>query len=122
MSADRTKQLGRWGEALAADELRRQGYRIVASGWHCRFGEIDLVAENESYLVFVEVKLRKNAQYGQAREFVNRRKQERVRITAQLYLAEHQTELQPRFDVMEVYAPNGTDTVRPQIQHIENAF
>ena len=122
MSGTDRRLLGRWGEALAAEELRRRGYRIVAAGWHCRFGEIDLIAENGTYLSFTEVKLRRDDKVAQAREFVDRRKQERLRISAELYLAEHQGVLQPRFDVMEIYAPEGTKTKRPQIFFLENAF
>lgn len=122
MSGTERRLLGRWGEALAAEELRRKGYRIVAAGWRCRFGEIDLIAENGTYLSFTEVKLRRDDRVAQAREFVDRRKQERLRISAELYLAEHPGELQPRFDVMEIYAPEGTKTKRPQIIFLENAF
>lgn len=122
MSGGERKLLGRWGEALAAQELRRRGYRVVAAGWHCRFGEIDLIAENGSFLSFTEVKLRKDAGVAQAREFVDRRKQDRLRTSAQLYLAENPTRLQPRFDVMEVYAPEGMQTKYPKLIFLENAF
>lgn len=114
--------MGRWGEGLAAEDLRKRGYSIVAAGWRCRFGEIDLIAENGMFLCFVEVKLRKSAAYGQAGEFVDRRKQEKLRTAAQLYLTEHPTTLQPRFDVVEIYAPQGAATRRPEIKMIENAF
>lgn len=113
---------GPWGEALAAEYLRKKKYRIVASGYRCRFGEIDLIAQNRQYLVFVEVKLRKNAKYALAREFVDNRKQERIRATAQVYLSQNPTELQPRFDVVEIYAPDGTLTPNPVIFHLEDAF
>ena len=122
MSGGERKLLGRWGEALAAEELRRKGYRVVAAGSTCRFGEIDLIAENGNYISFTEVKLRKNDNVTQAREFVDRRKQERVRTAAQLYLAQHPTTLQPRFDVVEIYAPNGMQTKRPRLIFLENAF
>jgi len=122
MSGGERKLLGRWGEALAAEELRRRGYRVVAAGWHCRFGEIDLIAENGRFLSFTEVKLLRDAAVAQAREFVDRRKQERLRTSAQLYLAENPTRLQPRFDVMEVYAPEGMQTKRPKLIFLENAF
>lgn len=114
--------LGRWGESLVADYLRRNGYEVIAAGWRCRFGEIDLIARNRSFLVFVEVKLRKNDSFAQAREFVDQRKQQKLVTTAQLYLAQHPTELQPRFDVAEVYAPQGNDTGHPKIIYLENAF
>lgn len=104
------------------DYLRREGFRLVASGWHCRFGEIDLIAENGTFLVFVEVKLRKNDHYAQAREFVTPAKQQKLRTTASLYLAQHPTQLQPRFDVAEVYAPQGTATEKPEIRYFDNAF
>lgn len=122
MSGGERRLLGRWGEALAAEELRRRGYRIVAAGWQCRFGEIDLIAENGKYISFTEVKLRRDVRIAQAREFVDRRKQERIRTTAQLYLAENSTQLQPRFDVMEIYAPEGMQTKRPKLIFLENAF
>lgn len=114
--------LGRWGEALAADYLRRKGYTILESNWHSRFGELDLIAADRHTLCFVEVKLRKTDAYGRAGEYVDRRKQEKLRATAELYLVGHPTRLQPRFDVIEVYAPQGTQTVVPTIQHWENAF
>ena len=122
MSGGERRLLGRWGEALAAEELRRKGYRVVAAGWQCRFGEIDLIAENSKYISFTEVKLRKDGRIVQAREFVNHRKQGRIRTSAQLYLAEHPTKLQPRFDVVEIYAPQGMATQRPKIIFLENAF
>ena len=79
--------LGRWGEGVAAEYLRRKRYTIAAANYRCRFGEIDLIAENRKYLLFVEVKLRKNARFAEAMEFVDAKKQERIRQTAELYLA-----------------------------------
>lgn len=117
-----TKLLGAWGEALAAEYLRKKHYKILASGYRSRFGEIDLVAKNRKCLVFVEVKLRKSASFAQAREYVDRKKQDRIRITASVYLSENPTELPARFDIIEIYAPEGTDTVHPEIYHMEDAF
>lgn len=118
----RTDLLGSWGEALAADYLRKKRYEIVAANYRCRYGEIDLIACNRRYLVFAEVKLRKNADYGMAREFVDFRKQNRLRLTASLYLSQNPTKLQPRFDVIEIYAPEGTQTLHPVVNHLEDAF
>ena len=122
MSGQESRLLGRWGEDRAAELLRRKGYRIAAAGWKCRFGELDLVAEDGTCLCFVEVKLRRSAAFGTPGEAVDRRKQDRLRTAAQLYLAEHPTGLQPRFDVIEIYAPQGIHTARPEIVHLENAF
>lgn len=114
--------MGSWGEALAAKYLRRKWYRILATGYRSRFGEIDIIACNRKYLVFVEVKLRKSDSFAQAREFVDHRKQDRLRATASLYLSKNPTGLQPRFDVIEIYAPQGAETKRPVINHLEDAF
>ena len=114
--------LGLWGESFAAEYLRKKRYTIVAANYRCRFGEIDLIAENRNYLVFVEVKLRKNASFAEAMEFVDRRKQERLRRTAEMFLSQNETQKQPRFDVIEIYAPEGTETRCPQVRHWEDAF
>lgn len=122
MSGQESRLLGRWGEALAADYLRQKGYELLAAGWRCRFGEIDLIVRDRTYLCFVEVKLRRSAAFGTAGEFVNERKQQRLRTTAQLYLQQHPTALQPRFDVIEVLAPQGMETKKPNIRHLADAF
>ena len=128
MSGDRQAQgrqnrlLGQWGEALVANDLRKKGWTIQAAEYRCRLGEIDLVATNKKFLIFVEVKLRKDDRFGTAAEAVTYKKQERLRAAAETYLMKYPTKLQPRFDVAEVYAPQGTDTPNPTIQYIENAF
>ena len=117
-----TRLVGAWGEALAAEYLRKKRYAIVAAHYYSRFGEIDLIAKNRKFLVFVEVKLRKNANFAAAVEYVDRRKQDRIRITAAIWLEQNPTKLQPRFDVIEIYAPEGTATEAPEIHHMEDAF
>ena len=118
----RNNLIGAWGEATAAEYLRKKRYEIVAAGYRCRFGEIDLIVKDRKYLIFVEVKLRKNGDFARAMEHVDRRKQDKIRITASMYLSQNQTSLQPRFDVIEIYAPEGTATRRPEINHLEDAF
>ena len=118
----RSKLSGAWGEALAAEYLRKKRFSIVAAGYRCRFGEIDLIVQDRKYLVFVEVKLRKTADFAKAMEYVDQRKQDKIRITASMYLSQNPTKLQPRFDVIEIYAPDGTATVNPEIRHMEDAF
>ena len=115
------KLLGRFGEEQAAKYLKNKKYKIIGMNYSCRFGEIDVIAEDRKFLVFVEVKLRKNAAFAQAREFVTSAKQQRVITAAQLWLSQNPTEKQPRFDVIEVYAPDG-ENGKIQINHIENAF
>ena len=118
----RNNLTGAWGEALAAKYLLKKRYKILATNYHCRFGEIDLIVSDRRYLVFVEVKLRKTDKFASAFEYVDSRKQARIRTTAELYLSEFPTDLQPRFDVIEIYAPEGTDTRNTEIHHMEDAF
>ena len=118
----KSKILGAWGEALAAEFLRKKRYKLVASGYKCRFGEIDLIVKDRKHLVFVEVKLRKTAKFAAAREYVDVYKQDRIRMTASMYLSSNPTALQPRFDVVEIYAPQGMLTTEPEFTHLEDAF
>lgn len=118
----RNNVVGAWGESVAADFLRNKKYKIIAMNYRCRFGEIDIVAKSRKYLVFAEVKLRKSDKFASAAEFVDCYKQERLRSTAELYLSENPTNLQPRFDVIEIYAPEGIHTEAPLIYHLEDAF
>ena len=107
---------------MAAEYLRKKGYKILANSYRCRFGEIDLIAQFKDILVFVEVKLRKSDKFAQAREFVSGAKQDRLKKTAAIYLSEFENELQPRFDVIEIYAAQGPATKKPVINHLEGAF
>lgn len=119
---EEARVLGQWGEKQVAEKLRQEGWTISATNFRCRMGELDIVAQNERYLVFVEVKLRRDGRYGAACESVTPAKQRKLRLSAQLYLLDHPTKLQPRFDVAEVYAPQGVRTPEPDIYYIENAF
>jgi len=117
-----SRRIGKWGEGVALDYLSRKNYTTVATGFHSRFGEIDLIVKNAEYLVFVEVKTRKNNNFAYAREYVSKEKQRKIIKTANYWLAKRSTGLQPRFDVIEVYARDGEYTVSPEVNHIENAF
>lgn len=114
------RERGKWGETLALEYLKNKRYIFVAAGWRSRFGEIDIIVKNRDYIVFVEVKLRKDSSFAQAREYVGKTKQWKITATAQLWLASHKTSLQPRFDVIEIYAAD--ESKSPEIIHIENAF
>lgn len=118
----RNNLVGAWGESLAADFLKKKKFKICAMNYKCRFGELDIIAQDKTHLVFVEVKLRKSDKFAAAAEFVDAYKQERLRKTASIYLADNPTKLQPRFDVIEIYAPHGIDTIEPIIHHMEDAF
>lgn len=117
-----TRLVGHWGEQTAGEYLKKKHYKLVAMNYTCRMGEIDLIVKNREYIVFVEVKLRKNAHYAEAREFVTRSKQEKIIKTASIWLSQNEAKLQPRFDVVEIYAPDGPKSKSITINHIENAF
>ena len=113
---------GVWGEALVADYLREKGYKLAAHSYRCRFGEIDLIAEQEGTLLFVEVKLRTNLRYGMPREYVTAKKQEKLRAAALLYLSERELDVPARFDVAEVYTDVRHSAGKTRIRYIANAF
>ena len=115
-----TKRIGDWGEAAAAAYLTSRGYAIKARQFRCPMGEIDLIAEQDGVLVFVEVKTRKNLRYGAPAAAVGFRKQQKIIRTATWYVQENPPVDRPcRFDVLEVY---GTSGGRYRIQQYENAF
>jgi len=116
------KLAGRWGELKAAEYLKKRRYRIVGMNYACRYGEIDIIAENREFVVFCEVKLRKDDSFAQAMESVTPTKQRKIISAALQWLSENPTELQPRFDVIEIYAPEGSASREIRINHIENAF
>jgi putative endonuclease len=115
-----TTSAGNRGEAEVARYLRKQGYTLLASQWRCRFGELDLVARRrQGPVCFVEVKLRSVGAIGLPREFVDRRKQERLRSAAAAYLSAHDIDAPARFDVAEVYAENNGSL---RVEYLEDAF
>lgn len=94
---------GRAGERLAAVQLESQGYRIVETNFRCRYGEIDLIVEDDYTLVFVEVKLRRGTAFGSPEEAVDARKQHRLLQVAAYYIALHEcSERSWRIDVVAI--------------------
>jgi len=114
------QQLGILGETLAVDELTRRGYAILDRRYRTRHGEIDIVAEYEGTLVFVEVKAREDVKCGTAAEAVTRVKQRRIVSRAVEYLARNNLgERRCRFDVVAIdYA----GSARQQITVYADAF
>ena len=101
-------RIGRSAEILAAGELGKRGYRIVASNYHCRSGEIDLIAEESDSLVFVEVRCKRTNEYGTPAESITAAKMRKLIATAEHYLdANGLTDVACRFDVVEVILSDG---------------
>lgn len=115
-SAENRRQKGFQYEKLAAAYLQSQGYQILEHNYYCHPGEIDLIAKDGRYLVFVEVKYRSSGISGSALEAVDARKQQRINRCAQVYLKHHgiSFETPVRFDVVAV---DGT-----RVTLIKNAF
>jgi putative endonuclease len=119
---DDRKLLGKYGEELAESFLREQGYGIVERNWRCRTGELDIIAEFEGTLVFVEVRTRRpSGSFGIAKESIDYRKQLKVRETIQFYLHRYKKHDQRvRIDVITVeLSADGAD---PHIEHMQGAF
>jgi putative endonuclease len=114
-----SRERGTQVETAVSRYLKQQGLKLLASNYHCRGGEIDLVMQDKSVLVFVEVRYRKNTRFGSAAETVNKRKQSRIILTAQHYLQQHTGKHDScRFDVVAVSpADSGF-----QFEWINNAF
>ena len=110
---------GKYGELQAAKYLRKKKYNIIDVNYRIRLGEIDIIAENDNYLIFVEVKTRDVSSYIEPKEFVTKLKQRKIIMTAKCYLSNFDTNKQPRFDVIEIYTKYGRVK---KINHIENAF
>lgn len=113
--------IGKKGEDLAALYLRKRGYHIVEQNFTCKIGEIDIIAEENGYLVFIEVKTRGSLTYGYPAEAVNWQKQRKLQQLAYFYQQTHHCFQQPcRFDVVAVILPAGNQP--PVINLVQNAF
>lgn len=111
---------GIWGEIYAARYLRDKGFDILASNFYTQYGEIDIVASDGKLIMFVEVKTRNSDTYIRAAEAVDSAKKQRLIKTANTFLKRVNTDLQPRFDVAEIYLND--DLSLGSINYIENAF
>ena len=114
---------GKSGEDRVAAFLRKNGWSVIKRNYQCRFGEIDIIAENNEYIIFVEVKTRKKNSLTSPAESVTYAKRQRIMLTAQDYLSKTICEKQPRFDVAEVTVEDTPDgNKKYHLNYIENAF
>lgn len=104
-------------ELIANKYLQNKGYKILETNFTSRFGEIDIIALYEDTLIFVEVKARKNTEFGYPREYVTTSKTKKIISTANYYLLKNKyDDINCRFDVIEIFIEE------KRINHIENAF
>ena len=113
-----TKIYGTRGEIIASNYLKGKGYKIIAMNYKNKLGEIDIIAKDKEYLVFIEVKTRYSRKFGDPLDAVDERKQYKIRNIATMYLKTNRLLDAPcRFDVIAILGDSDDD-----IRHIENAF
>lgn len=96
-------ELGKFGEEIAVDFLKRKGCKIIVQNYKCLFGEIDIIAKLKKILIFAEVKTRHSSCFGFPKEAVDKRKQKQIAKTALHYLTSNQLLKKPaRFDVLSI--------------------
>ena len=111
--------LGLKGEQIAQKYLLKKGYKILATNYQCRFGELDLIARDKDCLVFCEVKTRSKGMVAPPQESVTPAKQRKMIKTAQFWLMEHPQDVAMRFDVLAIVPDSlGCWTV----EHLENVI
>ena len=111
------------GEKRVAQFLRNRGFNVIKRNFQCRYGEIDIIAENSEYILFVEVKTRKQNALISGTDAVDSRKQSRITLAAQDYISKTLCEKQPRFDVAEVTVYEKSDgNLGYNLKYLENAF
>lgn len=114
-----TQDIGNKGEAFAAEYVKNRGYIISATNYRTKYGEIDIIAENNREILFIEVKTRAETSYAMPHEYVNYHKRRRLFITAEVYLKSNGYGLQPRFDIAEVFV---SSSGKMRLNYIKNAF
>jgi len=112
-------KIGRKGENVACEHLKKNGYKILKRNYKKKYGEIDIIAQKGDLISFIEVKTRNGTEYGLACEAVTKSKQEKIIRTAQIFIIENKINETYSFDIIEIYHLDGKIQ---KIEHIENAF
>lgn len=118
MNKTSNKKKGDWGEKMAAAYLTEKGYEVIKKQWHYSRYEIDLIAQRQNTLVFVEVKTRFSKEYGEPWSAVNLAKQRKICRSADYYLRLFKIDAEPRFDIISIIHAEG----KTEIMHLEQAF
>ncbi len=113
------KKIGDLGESFAAEYFKKRGYSIAEMNYHSRYGEIDVIAENDEWVVFCEVKTRKASSMLSPADAVGKAKMKKLILTAMDYISKNDIEKASRFDVFEVWQNEGRIF---KFNHIESAF
>ena len=124
---DSTRSVGNFGEKVVCNYLKKNGYNILERNYLTRHGEIDIIAEDEQFIVFIEVKTRSETEfllkYGNPRQAVNRVKWQHIIYAANTYINKFKHKKMPRLDIVEVYiTPHENGFISARINHIKSAY
>ena len=115
-------EIGTIGEDHACEILKQKGYKIICRNYHTRRGEVDIIAQDDDFVLFVEVKTRKVNSLVSGEEAVNNAKRKKIYLAAMDYLLKHSIDKQPRFDVIAITANTKSEVDIIKTEHYENAF
>jgi len=113
------QEIGNRGEQLAVGYLEHKGYQILQTNWRFKRAEVDIIAQVDDIIVFIEVKTRSYDFYGPPDAFVNARKQKLVTDASHAYIEQEEYEGAIRFDIIAILIE---DQASPKINHYEDAF
>ena len=116
--SDSTNSTGKSGESRACTHMLSLGFRIRETNWRHRKDEVDIIVENEEFIVFVEVKTRQNNSYGNPEDFVTKKKQRFMIRAANAYIDAYNIEKEVRFDIIAITLDAGENA----LEYIPNAF
>lgn len=111
-------ELGKLGEEMAAEHLRKNGYAILQTNWVFQKAEIDIIAQKGDVLAIVEVKTRSTIDFGLPQDFVKPKKIGLLAKAVNEYIIQNDVDAEARFDIISIYKQNGNYVV----EHIEDAF
>ena len=118
MTTKSKKSIGDSGEQIALLFLENHGYKIINKNWRFKHKEVDIIAQKDSKIIFIEVKTRSNPYFEPPSQAVTIKKQRLLIEAANHYLIQNQIDLESRFDVVSVIIQNGNE----EVEIIENAF
>lgn len=110
-------ELGKWGEALAAEFVEKQGYEILERDWKSGHHDLDIIARDEDTLVIIEVKTRRNRLFGDPEESIDYKKRLSLQSAINHYVKSHRIKIPVRFDVISIVGMIGST---PEIDHIKD--
>ena len=110
-------ELGKWGEALAAEFVEKKGYEIIERDWKSGRHDLDIIARDEDTLVIIEVKTRRNRLFGNPEEAIDYKKRQSLQSAINHYVKSHHVNAPVRFDIISIV---GTIGSTPEIDHIKD--